>query len=119
MAVSKLSANVTLHGVGLPVGVPVAVPVAVGVAVAVAVGVAVGVFVGVPQVPPPVNTSANALSEPVSPAALSLTFSTHVPFALSPSKADRGLFGVNVPVMPSEHAFSMGDEPSSSSTVLM
>jgi len=101
---------------GVQVGVGVADPVPVGVAVAVAV--AVGVPVGVTHAPPP-NTSENARTVPVSPPALSLAFSIHVPFALWPSNADSGLFGENDPVNgpTAGQKFSIDGNPPSSSSV--
>ena len=95
--------------VGVPVGVAVGVPVAVGVAV--------GVPVGVTHAPPKI--SENARTEPVSPPALSLAFSVHVPFAFWPSNADRGLFGENDPVNgpTAGQKFSIDGNPPSSSSV--
>ena len=69
------------------------------------------------------NTSEKALTWPVSPAPLSLTFSVHVPAAAWPSKADSGLFGVNDPdgnaaALPAElHVVSMDGNPPSSSRI--
>ena len=45
-----------------------------------------------------VMMSENLRTLPVSPAALSLTFSTQLPLGSWPSKADSGLAGVKVPV---------------------
>ena len=72
--------------------------VAVGVAVGVFVGVTVGVAVGVGVAHEPLMFNEKARTEPVSPPALSLAFSVHVPFGFCPSNADNRLFGRNVPV---------------------
>jgi hypothetical protein len=83
-----------LPQLGDPEGDAVAVAVAVGVDVNVDVGEllgdAVGVGDGVPpqEVPPVLKMSEKRLIEPVSMPALSETFSTHVPSALSPSSSD-------------------------------
>ena len=87
---------------GDPVGDAAGVDVAVGVAVEVDVGellgdaVAVGVGVPPQDVPPVLKISENRLIEPVSMFALSLTFSTHVPSATSPSSSE------NIPVVSGE-----------------
>src|SRR5215210_4401298 len=79
--------------------------VAAGVPVKVAVGVAVAVPVGVGDEQPPseLNTSENLLTEPVSMFALSLTLSTHVPFAFSPSSSE------NIPVVSGEKLPDSGE----------
>ena len=105
--------------VGDGLGAGVGVGVATGVGVGVGVGSGVGVGVATPQ---PAKTSENARTEPVSPPALSLTFSVHVPAAFCPSNADNGLFGENVPEgkaasVPAPHWFSIGGAPASSSRV--
>src|SRR5437867_4355748 len=46
----------------------------------------------------PVSSSENARRLPVSPITSSITVSVHVPFGFSPSKADNGFDGLNVPV---------------------
>ena len=81
--------NEQLPGEGDAVAVAVAggVGVFVGVFVAVA-GVPVEVGTGEPHPPSELNMSENRLIEPVSMPALSETFSTHVPFAFSPSNSD-------------------------------
>ena len=56
-----------------------------------------GVGDGVGTTPAQVNMSVNARTDPVSEAALSLTFNVQLPVALWPSNAERGLFGANDP----------------------
>ena len=85
-----------LNCIVVPEGVPVAV--AVAVALGATVDVDVGVALGELQAPSELKTSENALTEPVSIAALSLMLITHVPFAFCPSNALNGLFGENDPV---------------------
>src|ERR1043166_1475857 len=85
--------------VAVLVGVLVAELVGVFVAVDVLVGVlvAVAVFVGVLHAPSELKISENRRIEPVSAFALSETFSTHVPFALTPLNADSGVAGEKFP----------------------
>src|SRR5687768_11889691 len=92
---------------------PLPPPVPLGGGVGVGVGVGVGdAFVQM------INET--DWTTPESAATLSLTFNVHVPFGFTPSNTDRGLFGVNVPDIPSVQTFSIGLLPdSSSNTVLM
>src|SRR5207249_3376050 len=83
------------HGPGVGVGD--------GVGDGVGVGVGVGVEDAFVQM---INETDSTMPE--SATALSLTFSVHVPFGFRPSKTDRGLFGVNVPLIPKAQTFSIG-----------
>ena len=104
-------------GVAVGVLVGVAVGVFVGVAVGVFVGVLVGVAVGVGVAHDEEIRSEKRLKLPVSPAAASLTFKVHTPFASWPSNALSGLLGEKFPATGAPAKFSIAGNPPSSSTV--
>ena len=73
----------------------------------------VGVGVGVAPLVQMINETDWTL--PVIPDARSAAFRVHVPFGAKPSKTDKGLFGVKLPVIPFVQTLSIGPPAASSS----